>query len=154
MKIETISNGNPEQDFDYVRFGTDDCWNMTGSLAGILLGAIECLRRHKQGVPGGLFPRNASYEASTTGQMSFPFIEDMDRAAEDEDFHLAAARWDAILDTIVWTFRALRDHEYPAYQPVTVEDRSGSVTMNSDAFNARVRVGLDNFARHYQSLYN
>jgi hypothetical protein len=154
MKIETISNGNPEQDFDYVRFDTDDCWNMTGSLAGILLGAIECLRRYKQGVPGRFFPRYACYEASAAGQMSFPFIDEMDSAAEDEDLHLAAARWDAVLDTMVWSFRALRDHEYPSHEPVIVEEREGPVTMDSDAFNARVRDGLDNFAKHYQSLYN
>jgi len=83
-----------------------DTWNMDHTLAHIIYPCLLQLKATKQGIPND-FVNDVGGE-DYVDQSSFDFYTESHKEAWD----IAAARWDEVLDKMIWSFEQLLKNEY------------------------------------------
>lgn len=102
-----------------------DTWNMDYTLALIIVPMLKQLKDTKHGIPSD-------------------FVE------EGEDWVVGEAKWDFVLDKIIWSFEQIIHSEYE-------EDFHQPNNLNLDAYyayNEHIQEGLNLFGKYYRSLWD
>jgi hypothetical protein len=126
--------------YKYIHIDNHDVWDMSQTLACIILPMLERLKEKKQGAPH-------------IDDEDVP--EELRRPAEahkcDVDEHWFE-RWDYVLDKMIWSFKQiLRDDRMTQFYG---EDYFHHDDKASKAYEAEIQVGLKLFAKYYDSLYD
>lgn len=155
-----------------------DTWNMDSTLALIIHPMLVQLRDTKHGVPGELVEDVGGEDYKD--QESFDFYKDTHK----ESWDIAAARWDEILDKMIWSFGQLAYEDYDAKyhhgdakydwvksdktypNPITgkIEPTYQMVDKNPDEHwydseghklhHERIQEGLELFGKYFRNLWD
>ena len=142
-----------------------EVWNFDSYMAKWALPRLKHLRISKNGYPCGVISGNDE------NQLRFDFYKKSEQEVEDE----AKAKWDIILDKIIWSFENLDNWPEPIKPPnyderYRVEERGGIegngglefVSIDDRKWDwapvnkhqEKIQEGLDLFAKHYQNLWD
>ena len=136
-----------------------DTWGMDSTLALIIIPMLKQLKATKHGIPGSMF-------VEEDGENGYGYSEATMAKAE--------AKWDMIIDHMMWSFKQVLDEEHDAFTIVKgkldfkdyPEDEGKGTRplrwereyeMRWDAYHAyheRIQEGLDLFSKHYKSLWD
>jgi hypothetical protein len=142
-----------------VKIDKYDVWSMDSTLALIIVPMLKRIKEDKHGIPMTVFEEWD--ETDNTGNFTSAAMK------------VAEARWDLILDKMIWSFEQVIDEEHDAFWPVKPEldmkdypEDEGKLTTpvrwsvegkcNYDAmyaYHERIQEGLDLFATHYRNLW-
>jgi hypothetical protein len=136
-----------------------DVWSMDYTLALIIIPMLKKIKEDKHGIP----------------MSSFEEWDEVDETGNHTEaaMKIAEARWDFILDRMIWSFKQIIEEESDAFWPVRPEldmsehpEDEGKLTTpvrwnvegecNFDAlyaYHERIQEGLDLFGRHYRNLW-
>ena len=122
-----------------MRIDPYDTWSLDSTLAHIILPALNQIKRDKHGSPGNLF------------DMSHHKMKDWNspefKAADKKSSKEGHAKWDVILDEMIWSFSQLV-REYP---------NEPNIAKNKKAWRAyqdRIAKGFRLFGEWYQALWS
>jgi hypothetical protein len=178
MKVN-ISNFPKKTDRRKVKIQIDkwDTWNLDGTLAKIIYPCLLQLKATKHGVPGEFCEVGGE---DYTDQDSFDFYKE----THDEAWKDGAARWDDVLDKMIWSFGQLANEDYDSQyhhgdakydwvitdhtfpNPVTgvQEPTYQMVDKNPDEHwydhvghklhEDRIQEGLELFGKYYRNLWD
>lgn len=149
------------RDIKYIHIDPWDAWSLEHTLSPIILPILQELKRVKNGAPfiaDEDVPKNLRVGSKGTGN---PDIHSIDEDVDPKFF----ARFDYILDEMIWTFTQLSmdDHEAPFYDHTESRkepDLNKSVRkLKVDrkglaAHNARINNGLRLFGKYYRHLWD
>lgn len=117
---------DPESRKIEVKIDPYDVWNLDNTLAHIIYPALVVLKEHKHGTP--------STDAEDAPGIVF-------EEAESEPWN--SARWEYILDEMIWTFKSIAEEDEPF----------GDMEENA-AYWARIRNGTRLLGKYYFSLWD
>lgn len=130
MKIDFGPYGNNNEDREiFIRVDDYDTWNMDYTLALIIAPMLKQLSFQKHGIPASVFP------VCYSDQLTFEFYD-----ADSADMEIASARWQTVLDEMIWCFGRI------------IDEGEGGVLEPSD--HLRIKEGLALFAKHYGDLWD
>ena len=137
-----------------------DIWSMDHTLSLIILPMLKKIKTAKDGVPGAMFTE-AENQAWNKG-----------KKAADLALKRATARWQKILDDMIWSFQEIHDHRSgdigqflkdngKPRKEKRLEDGGLMIletgkTLDRRAYNKyekRIQHGLDLFAKYYRNLW-
>jgi len=154
-----------------------DTWNLDHTLANIILPALLQLKATKHGVPSEFCEVGGEDWAE---QDSFEFYKE----THDEAWTIGAARWDTVLDKMIWSFEQLSigdsdskyhhgtiktsweesDKQFPnpisgkMEKTFTMKDENPEEhwydAEGHKLHEERIQEGLDLFGKHYRSLWD
>lgn len=144
-----------------------DTWNLDHSLALIIYPALVQLKEVKHGVPGEFAQVGGE---GYDGQQSFDFYSE----TVDECYEIGVARWNEVLDKMIWSFQQLcfdsyDDKYHHGEMKVEWEDIPGSKLWKMVDGNPgehwydhvghmlheeRIQEGLELFGKYYRSLWD
>ena len=136
---------------DYVKIDYWDTWNMDSTLAPIILPMLKQLKEHKHGsgivdledVPEYL--RCDSTE-EWDDQKCFDFYREHEVKEGDRDIH---ARWDWVLDEMIWAFEQLCDYDNDAQFY-----KNGFDVEGYQKHHDRINNGTRLFGKYYRGLWD
>jgi hypothetical protein len=135
----------------YVKIDRWDTWSMDSTLAPIILPMLKQLRASKHGsgfvdledVPEHL--RYSTYE-QWDSQECFDFYHDHKVKEGDCDIH---ARWNWVLDEMIWAFEQICDDDHDAQFHINGFDVEGHQKHND-----RINNGTRLFGKYYRGLWD
>lgn len=151
-----------------------DTWNLDHTLALIIYPALLQLRQEKHGIPSDV----ADVGGEDHGyQECFDFYKE----SHPDAFDQAVARWDEILDKMIWSFQQLVEEDYTdkythgdrkfdfvkagtyttmtgkqeeLYKMVSKDNGAWTDYTGIELHEQRIQEGLDLFAKYYRSLWD
>lgn len=135
----------------YVKIDKHDTWSMDSTLALIVLPMLKQLKETKHGsqvvdmedVPEELRSTNTEdYDA----QQTFKFYTQYELTEGDRDIH---ARWDWVLNEMIWAFEQLNDDDHLFLYTDDKWDMEGY-----NRHNDRINNGLRLFGKYYRGLWD
>ena len=149
-----------------IRIDNYDTWSMDSTLAMIILPMLMNLRVTKRGYPAEFCHEYETYP--TEAQMSF----DVEGFEIDED--AGAAKWDEVLDEMIWAFEQVNVDWEEQYYSGEIDHKWIAVDRDDDCMELtngpkhtfeidmdgmrkhqeRMSNAFENFGKYYQSLWN
>lgn len=134
-----------------IRIDKWDTWNMDGTLALLIVPMLKQLKATKHGAP------------STDSDDVPEHLKENDTRTDDgvDEHHFA--RWDWILDEMIWTFEALLESPSKFFDHSAVDgtaslnEQINQIKVDSDGLQAwedRITNGLRLFGKYYRSLWD
>jgi hypothetical protein len=120
-----------------IRIDDYDVWNMDHILALIIEPMLIELKKQKRGYPGEMLNLIGAPEDA------WEFT--------DEQYALASAKWDEILDKMIWAFHEMNDGDYTS----RLKKEHGEGWLNHvKAHEARMQEGFSLFGQYFRSLWD
>ncbi len=121
-----------------VEISSHDLYNLDTTLALVIAPALKMFKQHKGGIPGQ-FITNRYYELSNKSKLTS--AEKRQLAKEEK---LSEKNYNDVLDSMIWSFEQL----------AAENDMITGTEEERKAHDERIQLGLDNFAKHYSTLWN
>ena len=120
IKIGPYRNKKPQK-ID-IHIDKWDTWSMDHTLAHIIVPMLKQLKATKHGIPS-------------------------DFVIEGEDWELSEAKWNLVLDKMIWSFEQLvGDNEFSFFEWLKADAYY--------AYNEHIQEGLNLFGKYYRSLWD
>jgi hypothetical protein len=126
---------------NYVKIDRFDTWSMDETLGLIILPMLKQLKETKQGAP---FTDDEDVPDAIKS-MNAPRVE---HSYDIDDFHFA--RWNYILDQMIWSFEAIQVASDFGYANLLVDEAIDEFHARQD----RIKNGFRLFGKYYQGLWD
>ena len=131
----------------YVHIDYWDTWNMDATLASIILPMLKQLKETKQGFP---FVNNEDVPESLRSEFDpenilEPFEEPLFKNFEEAGDEIWVARWDYVLDEMIWSFQFEADGKNLLFD-VSEEEYV--------EYSRKLANGFRLFGKYYQALWD
>lgn len=111
-----------------------DLWSLDYTIAKFALPRLKRLKETKHGIPTSMFDDPSS--------------------ADEESYKIAEARWNEIMDKMIWSMDYIANNREYDYYPDPANDSDERDYYKLEAAEMRFQEGMDLFAKHFRSLWD